>query len=500
MKYTVAVTSGTRATAKTTSVSVLGAVFADAGADVLLVDCDLANPSLAAALDIAEPDVRLRDVFAGSATLDEAAHTCLAGVAVVPGGRFAVPTGEAIRDLVDLINGFDVVICDTGRLFSDATKGTCDAADGAVVVSTPGDAARQNAAAVYELLRQRRWPLLGTVVTRAKGDADSAGWDYDILATISESNAVADGSATVVDSPSDPGAESYRELARGVFRRLRGGHDEATSNSRLWLSHPADPFLTPSVPDGRTSASDTHSEDRIEEPDSDAGDNDTPSRTVLVTDGGSGSALDANDSAAEADTTPEEPDEHDGSEIKLTRRGALAAITAAVGGVSAGILNTRETPQIEAFGYGGSPVSSSDSENADATNGKTSAGTLPTTGINRTEPTNETGATESGEDLIGSDTDTGGNNDTSGLANTTNSTDTDEELSPETELEHEEGDTESSVTNGGGGRATEGDGSSEDGLEGGTGSGDDTTADSSEPSNEQFGSIGYGQGGYGGVV
>ena len=62
MNHTVAVTGGTRGTGKTTSVAVLGAVFADAGADVLLVDCDLANPSLAAALGIPEPDATLRDV------------------------------------------------------------------------------------------------------------------------------------------------------------------------------------------------------------------------------------------------------------------------------------------------------------------------------------------------------------------------------------------------------------------------------------------------------
>jgi len=81
----------------------------------------------------------------------------------------------------------------------------------------------------------------------------------------------------------------------------------------------------------------------------------------------------------DADSGEDGADGEDESGIKLTRRGALAAITAAIGGVSAGILNTNETPEIEAFGYGGAPVSSNESATANATNGTTSAGSLPTT-------------------------------------------------------------------------------------------------------------------------
>jgi len=75
----------------------------------------------------------------------------------------------------------------------------------------------------------------------------------------------------------------------------------------------------------------------------------------------------------DADSGEDGADGEDESGIKLTRRGALAAITAAIGGVSAGILNTNETPEIEAFGYGGAPVSSNESATANATNGTTSA-------------------------------------------------------------------------------------------------------------------------------
>ncbi|MDB2262065.1 hypothetical protein PM035_14635 [Halorubrum ezzemoulense] len=478
MKYTVAVTSGTRATGKTTSVAVLGAVFADAGADVLLVDCDLADPSLAAALGIPEPGVTLRDVFAGRATLDEAVHTGPAGAEVLPGGRFAVPDAAAIQDFVEAIDGFDVVVCDTGDPFSDATAGACDAADGAVVVSTPDDAARRNAAAVHGSLREHGRQLLGTVLTRSQGDADTPKWDCDILATIPESDAVASGAMAVLDSPSDPGAERYRELARGVYRRLRDSHDGTASNAALWLPQPADPFLTPAVAAGTSGDTDMPSNDELGEPESAAGD-DTASDAVA--DGGNGSTGDTNDSTVEADTPAEKPIEDDDSGITLTRRGALAALTAAVGGVSAGILNTRETPEIEAFGYGGRPVTSNESTTS-TTNTTTSAGSLSTGGSNRTGPTTETetGDTERGNETgtegtgnstqpvsTGNTTESGGVGNTTDPVSTGNTTDTNDEPAPGAEPTNETSDTEESPTSG----------DDSGGTTGGSGTGDSTGSD-----------------------
>ena len=539
MKHTVAVTSGTRTTGKTTSVAVLGAVFADAGADVLLVDCDLANPSLAAAFGISEPDATLRDVFAGRVTLDEAVHTGPAGAAVLPGGRFGVPDPATLRDFVDAIDGFDVVVCDTGDPFSDATAGACDAADGAVVVSTPDDAARRNTAAVHDSLRKHGRPLLGTVLTRTQGDADTPEWECDILATIPESDAVASGAAAVLDSPSDPGAERYRELARGVYRRLRYDHDGTASNDALWLSRPADPFLTPAVAAGGVGDADASSNDEVEGPEPAVGADDASSGAPPVADGGTGSAGSESDSTAGADGSAEEPTEDDDGGFRLTRRGALAALTAAVGGVSAGILNTRETPDIEAFGYGGRPVTLNEST-TNTTNTTTSVGALPTGGSNRTEPTTETetsdtergnetgtdGASNSTQPVpTGNTTESGGVGNTTDPASTGNTTDTNDGPAPGAEPTNETGDetsdTDESSTSGddndgttggsGTGDSTGGNDGSTGGSDTGTGGdgtgsddGGDGTDDTSEappdPGDEQFGIVGYGEGGYGGVA
>jgi|GEM_PF-1922739 MinD-like ATPase involved in chromosome partitioning or flagellar assembly len=503
MNKSVAVTSRTRGTGETASVGALGFVLADAGHSVLRVDCDFAALSLADALGIDAPDVTIRDVIAGRATRRDAIATGPSGVSVVSGGNSAAPDPEPERlaAFIDGFDAFDVVVCDTGHPFSDATASALDVADG--VVSTPDDAARRNTATLHKSLREGDGaPLLGTVLTRVGDASASEGWDCELLASIPESDAVASGASFALDLPDDPASVAYRALASDVVDRLRTGPGSFSADRGLWLSPPADPFITPnstmvsSEDDVNSGALDeqTHSTERDEAVE-------TSAAAVSVDSPETDSP--ESEEGEDADSGEDGADGEDESGIKLTRRGALAAITAAIGGVSAGILNTNETPEIEAFGYGGAPVSSNESATANATNGTTSAGSLPTTGINQTESTNETGPAGAEADPTGNETETGDAGNTTVSTNNTNTTAANEELAPETEPEPEDGETEPSPTNGGGG--TTGDGGTDDGggsdsgteTEGETDGGDSTTE---EPADGQFGSVGYGQGGYGGVA
>jgi hypothetical protein len=331
--------------------------------------------------------------------------------------------------------------------------------------------------------------------------------------------------AAVLDSPSDPGAERYRELARGVYRRLQDDHDGTASNAALWLPQPADPFLTPTVAAGGVGDADASSNDEGDGPEPAVGADDASSGAPPVADGGTGSAGSESESTAGADGSAEEPTEDDDGGFRLTRRGALAALTAAVGGVSAGILNTRETPNIEAFGYGGRPVTSTDSGAANTTNNTTDAGSISAGGVNRTEQTTELVDGGPGEDPTANETETGGvdnttdsgnvtnatdpeNTNTTDSGNVTDTTDSGEELTPtQNSDDGSSTDTDdSSPTNGGstgtGDGTTTDDGSgNETGTDDGSG-GDDTTDETSpsEPGDGEFGTVGYGQGGYGGVA
>ena len=211
MNETVAVASGTRRTGKTTSVGALGTILADAGHDVLLVDCDVEAPSLAASLGIEGPDATVQAAIAGRATRQEAIETSSSGVSVVTGRSEPATTTERLAAFVDDCDSFDIVVCDTGEPFSEMTSEVLSVADGVVVVSTPDDAAKQNTATLHESLREsENASLLGTVLTRVDEAAATESWDCEVLASIPDSNAVASGASLVLDAPRDPAARAYR--------------------------------------------------------------------------------------------------------------------------------------------------------------------------------------------------------------------------------------------------------------------------------------------------
>ena len=338
--------------------------------------------------------------------------------------------------------------------------------------------------------------------------------DCELFATIPEPDIVMHGAAAVLVSLSATGGESYRELARSMYRPLHNGRDGPVSSSALCLPQPADPLITAAILHGRLGETDTSSNDETGNSGSAAANDETPSGVTLVADGGTTPDDDANDSDADASTT--EPDGDQESGTMLTRRSALAAITAAVGGVSAGILKTRETPTIEAFGYGGTPVSSTEPGTTSATNNTTSGGSFPTAGVNRTEPTTGSGDGDSEEDLSENETEPGdlGNtttpengSNTTTSENVSNITDPEAEVSTDQEPDGEPtADTSDSTPTSGGstGNSGTGGGGSDGGTEPDDGSenDDDTTDETSpsKPSDGKFGTVGYGQGGYGGVA
>lgn len=430
MKHTVAVTGGTRGVGKSATAATLAIVYADAGADVVLVDCDSVDPSLAADLGITKPDASIRDVVAGRATLREAIHSGPAGVAVVPGAQFDAPGPDAISGLIQTVTGFGVVVCDTGHPFADATQGAIDAADGVLVASAPDETARQNTAILHESLQEgKRAPLLGTVLTRVGDASANQSWDCEVLASIPDSEAIASNAGFVLDAPTDPASVAYRELANDVIDRLRAGPESIASKQGLWLPPPADPFFTPDATMFGTADSgeiDTTAESTLSTDRDETGDTSTDPDTNALREDSSDAA-----EAAAADTK-------DQGGVVLTRRGVLAAITAAVGGVSAGILDSSETIDIEAFGYGGRPVTSNTSSTENTTSNTSSTGSLPMGRLNRSAPTNETGSDDSTQDLLENDTDTEGVDNTTDPENTSNTTETDEQVDSNTDSEDED--------------------------------------------------------------
>jgi MinD-like ATPase involved in chromosome partitioning or flagellar assembly len=530
MNQTVAVTSGTRGTAKSTSSVALGRLLANAGHDTLLVDCDFDDPSLADQLDIEDPAVTIQDVLVGNAAISDAIHETADGVSVVPASASGAPDPALIATYIRTFDDFDVVICDTGHPFSDATTGALDAADGVLVVSTPDAAARRNTAIFHEALRDRGGPpMVGTVLTRVREESAPADWDCDLLTSIPDSDALLTGTRALCGSR-DLAAAAYRELAAEVnpWLESEAGDGPGPIDQDLWLPPPADSFVTP----GASPSADGDRESDVSAV-SDGGD-----RSPTVASSETTATDDATPSAADTESSDSatDDDDYDGG-FALTRRGALtAAAAAAVGGVSAGILSGRETPDFDSFGYGGVPVSSNESTTAAATNDTTTAGSPTATGFNRSDLTTGTeGTGDSGERPENqTDTTTGNGTEASEDLNR----DTDSEPGEQTETDADSGgdttagtgdsgetgtggtgsggnDGSDANTGGGTGAGTGGTGSggSDDGtgdssgsdgsenIDSGSGSGDGTDGGTAPPGeDEPYGTVGYGQGGYGGVA
>ena len=258
---------------------------------------------------------------------------------------------------------------------------------------------------------------------------------------------------------------------------LCAGPDSSPTEQERWLAPPSDPFITPnSTAFGTEDGSDG-----------------TPAKAE-GDEQAEASTADAVDDRQMGTPTSESDGEgdDDAGGFSITRRGALAAITAAIGGVSAGIITTTETPEIEAFGYGGRLVSSNGSATESATNGTTSASGVPTTGLNRTEPTNGTSSGGSEEDPSGNETRTGQSGNTAMPENVGNTTKMNGEPEAEPAPEGDEADPEESPTIGGG---SDGNSDSDGGADGGGGGGTNTGGDDGATPGRDGGSTGGDTGG-----
>lgn len=376
MNYALAVTSGTRKTGKTTSAIALGSVFADAGCNVLLIDFDVGSPSLAEAIGLS-PTTTIRDVFFGESNLRSATYPGPSGVSIVPGEQFKTSDPQIFTAFVENIDDFDIIICDTGHPFSDATRGVCNAADGIIVMSTPRGVPQKNTAAIHQSLRERGLPLLGTVLTRVSADEIGDDWRCELLATIPESDGVVTSLPLTLDSLSESVAIKYNDLTEDIAELLKSRSN--TQSSDLWLSQPPDPFISPnSVSLSRDQQKNVSalSEDVTD------GTVEAPTATGVAT-----------NQTSIIDSVGSENSDTEGN-IALSRRGVLAAITATIGGITAGILNQRETIDIESFGYGGTPTSSNHSATEKKVNKTTNITSPPTEDITRTTDRTGTNSTD----------------------------------------------------------------------------------------------------------
>ena len=361
-----AVASGKRGVGKTVTVAALGDALADAGHAVLLVDFDLTSPDLGAYLGLDADEPTVHDVLAGDVSLDDAVRSTPTGVSLLSGSRtadaFATVDPSGLHELAERAEAFDVVLLDTGRPTAPDTSVALDAADGTLVVSTPGRIARQDSAILLEHLDDRGNEPIGTVLTRVEDGSDPEPLDRDApeLGRIPEIDGDQSDLSFLSDAPEHPLSLAAEDLATGLIdspKTTLGIDDEVVAEDQTPVHDREASLAGDAVTDG--SGDDSR----------DAADADTAP---------------ADRSAASTDNDPSAGPDEDSAPLVTTRRALVTLVMGLVGAFSTGLLGpsdvenaapTESVPDVDGFGYGGTPLTN---------NGGTATTESPTATATRT--------------------------------------------------------------------------------------------------------------------
>jgi septum site-determining protein MinD len=219
--------------------------LSDAGYDVVLVDADLGMANLADVLgETAESGIHA--VLAEEAAVDVILEN-EDGPDVVPGGetidRFqAADPSNLTRVLAPLEAAYDLVLVDTGAGPCHETLVAAGLAHGAVLVTTPQDAAVADVAKTAEFVDHADAEIIGAVVTRARADTDLADVADRLGAPCSVSSRRTRQSARHRRRPAlraRPTARSRRRWRRTTTTRARWTRPRASTATSPTGSRPA---------------------------------------------------------------------------------------------------------------------------------------------------------------------------------------------------------------------------------------------------------------------
>ena len=220
-----AVASAKGGVGKTTTTANLGAILAETGADVVVIDGDIGMANLGAALGIESPPTTLHDVLSGEATPSEATYEGPGGVYVVPGdtalSSYAPADPEELPSVLRTHSQADYVLIDVGAGVSHETSLPLSLADEVLLVSTPERDALRDTEKTRQLTEQLGGTVAGAVITRTEASTPvselaTGRLAATVLASIPEDEAVRDalavGEPLSTHAPHSPAATAYREL------------------------------------------------------------------------------------------------------------------------------------------------------------------------------------------------------------------------------------------------------------------------------------------------
>ena len=220
-----AVASAKGGVGKTTTTANMGAILAETGADVVVIDGDISMANLGAALGIESPPTTLHDVLRGDATPSEATYEGPGGVYVVPGdtalSSYTSADPEELPAVLRAHSQADYVLIDVGAGVSHETGLPLSLADEVLLVSTPERDALRDTEKTRQLTEELGGTVAGAVITRTEASTPvselaTGTLAAPVLGSIPEDEAVRDavavGEPLSTYAPHSPAAEAYREL------------------------------------------------------------------------------------------------------------------------------------------------------------------------------------------------------------------------------------------------------------------------------------------------
>lgn len=179
-----AVTSSGPGEGKSVTCANIGIALSQMGKKVLLLDCDLRNPSQHN-LFWSRTEVGIVDVIAGRCTLQQASQEPLPGLKVVPAGRIPSNPTEILgsRRFTDFLawvrEEFDYVLLDTPpvRLVSDSAI-LAKHGDGVLLVLDAQNASKKSLRRAVKILDTVGANVIGTIMNRVKASDDVENYGY----------------------------------------------------------------------------------------------------------------------------------------------------------------------------------------------------------------------------------------------------------------------------------------------------------------------------------
>lgn len=172
-----AITSTKGGTGKTTIALNLATALMRFGREVVLVDANLVNPHIGLHLGTPNLPATLHDALQGSKHIRDVAYLHPSGLKVIPAATAYTRISEGHHQrlkpvLMDLIGTAEMVILDTPTGMGEHTKATLEAADEALIVTTPDIPAVTDAIKSALFCQQLGCAVRGVVVNRCTGNPD----------------------------------------------------------------------------------------------------------------------------------------------------------------------------------------------------------------------------------------------------------------------------------------------------------------------------------------